>query len=124
VVGLTPEYVSMLRGRARREGSAGLVRVRGRRPKLSAMQARRARAWRTQGLPDAPNDQLKQRRRPDFRRSEAEAATLHQAASDTRSTRTEIDGDLRKLDRTGTATQANDEEQQQMLDRFGTSTRS
>jgi transposase len=53
VVGLTPEYVSMLRGRARREGSAGLVRVRGRRPKLSAAQVRRARAWRAQGLSDA-----------------------------------------------------------------------
>ncbi len=93
---------------------------------------------------------------------EAEVATLHQAASDTRSTRTEIDGDLRKLwgvvdnlamawkgaastgfqdlmqrwnedntkllkalddiadllDHTGTATQVNDEEQQQMLSRF------
>jgi transposase len=53
VVGLTPEYVSMLRGRARREGSAGLVRVRGRRPKLSAVQVRRARAWRVEGLSDA-----------------------------------------------------------------------
>lgn len=93
---------------------------------------------------------------------EAEVATLHQAASDTRSTRTEIDGDLRKLwgvvdnlamawkgaastgfqslmqrwnedntkllkalddiadllDKTGTTTQVNDEEQQQMLSRF------
>ena len=53
VVGLTPEYVSMLRGRARREGSAGLVRVRGRRPKLSAVQVRRARVWRAEGLSDA-----------------------------------------------------------------------
>ena len=30
MMGLTPEYVSMLRGRARRAGSAGLVSVRGR----------------------------------------------------------------------------------------------
>jgi len=52
VVGLTPQYVSMLRSRARREGSAGLVRTRGRRPKLSAADVRRARAWRAQGLSD------------------------------------------------------------------------
>lgn len=93
---------------------------------------------------------------------EAEVATLHQAANDTRSTRTEVDGDLRKLwgvvdnlamawkggastgfqqlmqrwnedtekllkslddigdmlQQTGTATQANDDEQQQMLNRY------
>lgn len=93
---------------------------------------------------------------------EAEVATLHQAANDTRSTRTEVDGDLRKLwgvvdnlamawkgsastgfqqlmerwnedtekllkamddiadmlDQTGTSTQVNDEEQQQMLNKF------
>jgi hypothetical protein len=52
VVGLTPQYVSMLRSRARREGSAGLVRTRGRRPTLSVADVRRARAWRTQGLSD------------------------------------------------------------------------
>jgi hypothetical protein len=52
VVGLTPQYVSMLRARARREGSAGLVRTRGRRPKLSAADVGRARAWRAQGLSD------------------------------------------------------------------------
>src|SRR5262249_28935141 len=53
VLGLTPEYVSMLRGRARREGSAGLVRIRGRRPKLSAAQVRGARAWQAEGLSTA-----------------------------------------------------------------------
>lgn len=52
VVGLTPQYVSMLRSRARREGSAGLVRTRGRRPALSVAEVRRARAWRAQGLSD------------------------------------------------------------------------
>jgi hypothetical protein len=52
VMGLTPEYVSMLRGRARREGSAGLVRARGRRPKLTAVAVAKARAWREQRLPD------------------------------------------------------------------------
>lgn len=52
VVGLTPQYVSMLRSRARREGSAGLVRTRGRRPTLSVADVRRARAWRTRGLSD------------------------------------------------------------------------
>src|SRR5262249_35628258 len=50
VMGLTPEYVSTLRGRARREGSAGLVRVRGRRPKLSPAQVARARVWRSGGV--------------------------------------------------------------------------
>jgi hypothetical protein len=51
-VGLTPEYVSILRSRARRDGSAGLVRPRGRRPKLSAAQVTRARVWRAQGVSD------------------------------------------------------------------------
>jgi transposase len=53
VVGLTPEYVSELRGRERREGSAGLVRGRGRPAKLSDAQVRRARAWKADGLRDA-----------------------------------------------------------------------
>jgi hypothetical protein len=35
VFGLTATYVSILRGRARTDGSAGLVRRRGRPPKLS-----------------------------------------------------------------------------------------
>jgi transposase len=52
VMGLSPVYVSTLRGRARREGSAGLVRARGRRPKLSAAQVARARAWRAEGVSD------------------------------------------------------------------------
>ena len=51
-MGLTPVYVSMLRARAREEGSAGLVRLRGRRPKLSAAEAVRARAWRAEGMSD------------------------------------------------------------------------
>src|SRR5258707_5438303 len=49
-IGLTPEYVSMLRGRAHREGSTGLVRVRGRRPTLTPAHVRRPRAWHAQGL--------------------------------------------------------------------------
>ena len=40
VFGLTATYVSMLRGRARQDGSAGLVRRRGRPPKLSERQVR------------------------------------------------------------------------------------
>jgi hypothetical protein len=52
VMGLSPEYVSTLRGRARREGSAGLVRARGRRPKLSPTQVARARVWRAEGVSD------------------------------------------------------------------------
>ncbi len=52
VLGLTEQYVSMLRGRARREGSAGLVRPRGRPPALGAGQQQRARRLRAEGLSD------------------------------------------------------------------------
>ena len=47
---LSPQYVSMLRARARSEGSAGLVRRRGRPPKLSDRQVARARTWAGQGM--------------------------------------------------------------------------
>jgi transposase len=47
--GLTATYVSMLRGQARREGSAGLVRRRGRPPKLSGRQIAQAREWASAG---------------------------------------------------------------------------
>jgi transposase len=50
VFGLSAEYVSMLRGRARAEGSAGLVRRRGRPPKLGARQIATARGWAAEGL--------------------------------------------------------------------------
>ena len=53
LVGLTPEYVSELRGQVRREGSARLVRGRGRPPKLTDAQVRQARAWKAEGLLDA-----------------------------------------------------------------------
>ena len=43
VFGLTATYVSILRGRARTHGSAGLVVRRGRPPKLSARQVAQAR---------------------------------------------------------------------------------
>jgi DNA-binding CsgD family transcriptional regulator len=46
---LTATYVSMLRGRARQHGSAGLVRRRGRPPKLNARQATQARRWADEG---------------------------------------------------------------------------
>lgn len=49
VFGLTAPYVSMLRGRARLEGSAGLVRRRGRPPKLSTRQVAQARVWAAAG---------------------------------------------------------------------------
>jgi len=49
VFGLTATYVSMLRGRAARAGSAGLVRRRGRPPKLDARQRMQARRWAGQG---------------------------------------------------------------------------
>src|SRR5439155_18108242 len=52
VLDVTPEHVSTVRSRARRLGSAGLVRPRGRRAKLSGADVRRARALREQGLSD------------------------------------------------------------------------
>ena len=48
--GLTATYVSMLRGRARAQGSAGLVRRRGRPPKLTDRQVAKARAWAGEGM--------------------------------------------------------------------------
>ncbi len=45
VFGLTATYVSMLRGRARTDGSVGLVRRRGRPPKLSERQVWQAHDW-------------------------------------------------------------------------------
>jgi hypothetical protein len=53
VLGITEEYVSMLRGRARREGSAGLMRRRGRPSALRAGDLRRARSGRAAGQTDA-----------------------------------------------------------------------
>ena len=49
VFGMTATYVSMLRTRARAQGSAGLVRRLGRPPKLSARQVAQAREWASQG---------------------------------------------------------------------------
>src|ERR1035437_6530635 len=49
VFGLTATYVSMLRGRTRLKGSAGLVRRRGRPRKLSERQVAQARAWAGSG---------------------------------------------------------------------------
>ena len=49
VFDLTATYVSMLRGRARLKGSAGLVRRRGRPRKLSDRQVAQARAWAGSG---------------------------------------------------------------------------
>jgi len=49
VFGLSATYVSMLRGRAARAGSAGLVRRRGRPPKLDAQARAQAGRWAGQG---------------------------------------------------------------------------
>src|SRR5664280_676201 len=49
VFGLTATYVSILRGRARAAGSAGLLRRRGRPPKLSDGQVAKARRWAAHG---------------------------------------------------------------------------
>lgn len=48
--GLTATYVSMLRGRARAAGSAGLVRRRGRPQKLPEREQVKARRWAAQGV--------------------------------------------------------------------------
>jgi len=53
VLGITQEYVSMLRTRARAEGSAGLMRRRGRPAALGARDLGRARSWRGEGVTDA-----------------------------------------------------------------------
>src|SRR5664279_4689601 len=53
VLGITEEYVSVLRARTRREGSAGLMRRRGRPSALRAGDLRRARSWRAAGQTDA-----------------------------------------------------------------------
>ena len=52
VMGLTPVYVSMLRGRARDRGSLGLVRDRGRPTKLTGPQIAQARVWRVEKVSD------------------------------------------------------------------------
>src|SRR5665647_1994065 len=53
VLGITEVYVSMLRTRARAEGSAGLMRRRGRPAALGARDLGRARSWRGEGVTDA-----------------------------------------------------------------------
>jgi hypothetical protein len=50
VFDVTPEHVSRLRARARQQGSAGLVRRRGRPAKLSARQVTEARVLAGQGV--------------------------------------------------------------------------
>jgi transposase len=52
VMGLTPGYVSTLRGRARDHGSAGLVREMGRPNKLTSRQIAQARRWREENVSD------------------------------------------------------------------------
>jgi transposase len=52
VLGITEVYVSMLRARGRREGSAGLMRRRGRPAALRAGDLARARSWRVAGQSD------------------------------------------------------------------------
>lgn len=50
---LSDEYVSVLRTRAKREGSAALVGRRGRPRKLSEAKVRRAKAWAAEGISNA-----------------------------------------------------------------------
>jgi DNA-binding CsgD family transcriptional regulator len=49
-MGLTPEYVSELRGNARRHGSAGLMQKRGRPPKMTPAQVTEARRCAAGGM--------------------------------------------------------------------------
>ena len=53
VLGITEVYVSMLRARARADGSAGLMHRRGRPRALGARDLGRARSWRVAGDTDA-----------------------------------------------------------------------
>ncbi|MGH7535387.1 MAG: putative transposase, partial [Gemmatimonadales bacterium] len=53
VLGITEEYVSMLRARVRRDGSAALTRRRGRPPALGAADVAQAARWRSAGVIDA-----------------------------------------------------------------------
>jgi hypothetical protein len=52
-LGLTENYVATLHQRAQREGTAGLVRPRGRPPALAEQDWEQARAWRAAGVRDA-----------------------------------------------------------------------
>lgn len=52
-LGITEVYVPTLRGRARREGSAALVRRRGRPVALGEAELSRARSWRADDESDA-----------------------------------------------------------------------
>src|SRR5487761_1242178 len=52
VLGITEVYVSMLRGRARRDGSAALLARRGRRPSVSSASLGKAGRWRADGETD------------------------------------------------------------------------
>ena len=52
VLGITEVYVSMLRARARTQGSAGLMHQRGRPPALGARDLGQARTWRSGGVTD------------------------------------------------------------------------
>jgi hypothetical protein len=53
LMGLSECYVATLRNRTLREGTAGVVRPRGRRRKLGEAAWEQARAWRAAGVPDA-----------------------------------------------------------------------
>jgi hypothetical protein len=48
--GVTPTYVSMLRGRGNAQGSAGLVKAMGRPKAVSDAQVAQARAWAGEGV--------------------------------------------------------------------------
>jgi hypothetical protein len=52
-LGLTTNYVATLHQRAQREGTAGLVRPRGRPPTVTEQDWEQARAWRKAGVRDA-----------------------------------------------------------------------
>ena len=51
--GLTPRRVSAMRGEAKREGSAALVRPRGRPPKLTDRDVAKAKRWKAAGVSGA-----------------------------------------------------------------------
>jgi hypothetical protein len=90
LTGLTAQYVSMLRGRARDHGSAGLVRDRGRPTKLTARQITQARTWRAENLSDVVIGQ----RLGVADTTVARALRDHPALSEQPSTQDDLDLDL------------------------------
>ena len=62
-LGLTTNYVATLHQRAQRDGTAGLVRPRGRPPTVTGQDWEQARAWRAAGTTDGDASAPRQSRK-------------------------------------------------------------